>query len=494
MRIAELIKGLPIEVVRGPDSTDINGIAEDSRRCGPGCLFVARGGTRHDGQAFIGQAVGAGAAAVLAREPADVPEAVPVLVTRDPAHVLGALANRFYGHPAERLRLVGVTGTNGKTTICHLVRHLLTRSGLRCGLIGTVEIDDGRRREPASMTTPSALEISRVLRAMVDHGCSACVIEVSSHALSQGRVSGLDFAAAVFSNLSGDHLDYHRSAEEYAAAKSRLFADLGPDAWAVFNVDDPAAEAMIRVCRGRVIRTSLRDPRSDCFATIRKREVTSTRAVFEGPWGAFETTLPLAGRHNVANALQAAAAAAALGLGRDDLRAGLAECTAPAGRLEPIAGPPGSPTVLVDYAHSDDALESVLRSLHELRPEGGRLVVVFGCGGDRDRTKRPRMGKAAARWADRIVVTSDNPRSEDPDAIIEEILAGIPPQRLADTEAIACRRTAISRAIAASDSRDVVLIAGKGHEDYQIVGSERRSFDDRLVAAEALHAVSGSPC
>jgi UDP-N-acetylmuramoyl-L-alanyl-D-glutamate--2,6-diaminopimelate ligase len=489
MIISELIEGLPIELVCGSASTVINNIVEDSRCAAPGCLFAARAGLSTDGRAHVGDAVARGATAILAREAdqiPDLPATVTALSADDVAPVVGLLAERLHGHPGDALKLVGVTGTNGKTTVSHLIHHVLGRAGIRCGLMGTIHVDDGCRVEAAELTTPPATEISRRLSAMVRNRCTAAVMEVSSHALHQGRTAGLPFDVGVFTNLSGDHLDYHGTPDAYGEAKATLLRSLPAAGWAVVNMDDPAASRMTNGCRARVLSCSLADPRADCRARIHHQSITGIDAEFSGPWGSFDVQLPLAGRHNVANALEASAACFTLGVDRSTLPDALACCPAPPGRLEPVTEPGDPVTVLVDYAHTDDALANVLRTLRPLVPDGASLRVVFGCGGDRDRTKRPRMGQVAAQLADELYVTSDNPRTEDPQAIIDEITKGIPGLRWPDTVLLVDRKLAIESAIDRTRPGDVVLIAGKGHEPYQIVGSEKRPFDDRLTAAEAL--------
>ncbi len=469
----------------------ITDLVDDSRAVRPGCLFVARTGFRADGRQFIPDAVAAGAGAVLvdAGAAAEVPGTVAVLAAEDVAAAAAALAERLCNEPARSLRLIGVTGTNGKTTVTTLTQQLLRSHGIACGLIGTVVIDDGRAARPAAMTTPPAMEISRAFAAMVANGCRAAVMEVSSHALDQGRTLALDFEVAVFTNLTGDHLDYHGTTEAYAEAKARLFAGLAPRATAVVNADDPASARMLRHCQSqRVLRCSLSDLRADCFAEIGRQSIGCSEVAMTGPWGRLDVALPLTGRHNAINALQAAASAWALGLDAEALRRGLAGCIAPPGRLERVTAPESPFAVLVDYAHSDDALAHALRTL---RPLAAQLRVVFGCGGDRDRTKRPRMGAVAAQFADELIVTSDNPRSEPPESIIEEIMGGVPGERRDATVAMVDRRSAIACAVGRCQPGDVLLIAGKGHEDHQIIGTQRRPFDDRQVAAEALRGQDG---
>lgn len=498
MKLATLIHQLPITLVHGSGETAITSITEDSRTVCPGALFIARRGLTSDGQAFIPAAVNAGAAAVLTDDASSRPSALPTsvtrLVSRELPRATALLAERFLGNPSSKLTLIGVTGTNGKTTTTSLIHQMLNRPGTasrdrsrRCGLIGTVLVDDGGEPRPASLTTPPAIELSHLYRAMVDHGCEAAVMEVSSHALAQQRVAALAFDIAVFTNLSGDHLDYHGSETTYADAKAMLFELLPTTGWAIVNADDPLAARMLRdCCADHVLQCSLRDADADCSAEIRNETITHVDAHFHGPWGSFDIRLPLCGRHNVMNALQAAAVGHAVGLTRDAIRNALAQCTAPPGRLEPVTKPGDSFAVYVDYAHTDDALDNVLRALRPLVPDNGRLCVVFGCGGDRDRTKRPRMAQAAWRYADAVLVTSDNPRTEDPARIVEEVMAGVPAERRGDTTVIVDRREAIHAAVERARPGDVILIAGKGHEDYQIIGGTKRPFDDRLVAREAL--------
>ena len=500
MKLAELIEGLSIEPIRGSASAEITGIVEDSRRATARCLFAARCGLQADGLKFVGDAVSAGAAAVLIPRGAtvDVPATVTVLTTPDVAAMLGPLAERLWSRPSEALRLVGVTGTNGKTTVSHLIHHILETAGLRCGLIGTVRHDDGNRdgttlmtstatiASMVTMTTPPAVEISPRLATMVANHCLAAVLEVSSHALHQHRTVGLAFDVGVFTNLSGDHMDYHGSLEDYADAKAMLFSSLPSSGHAVMNIDDPASSRMVADCSAQPLSCSLSDRRAECFAEIGRQTISGVEAIFHGPWGSFEVGLPLAGTHNVINALQAAGAAFVLGVGRASLQSALDGCTAPPGRLESVTGPDDAFTVLVDYAHTDAALANVLRTLRPLVPPDGRLRVVFGAGGDRDRTKRPRMGRVAARIADELIITSDNPRTEAPAAIIDEIASGVPDDQRSVTTLYTDRREAIETAIGGSRPGDVVLIAGKGHEPYQIIGTERHPFDDRIVARQAI--------
>jgi UDP-N-acetylmuramoyl-L-alanyl-D-glutamate--2,6-diaminopimelate ligase len=493
VKLSTLLNGIPARAL-GSGDPDIWSLCEDSRRAKPGALFFARAGTKSDGRAFLGDAIGRGAVAVVVppggASGIESAGGVAVVEAEDPALVAALMAERFHGSPSRSLELVGVTGTNGKTTIAYLVQQMFAGAGLRCGLVGTVEIDDGLGRVPSMLTTPPALELSELFARMVENGCRGAAMEVSSHALDQRRVAALRFRTAIFTNLTGDHLDYHGTMERYADAKATLFRMLDADGTAIVNCDDPWHRAMLDT-RARVLRTSLSDPAADCLATIHRVGIASMEVTFRGPWGLMELTLPLVGRHNAMNALQAATAAWSRGVDGERLARALATCHAPPGRLQPVQVGGAGFSVLVDYAHSDDALANVLRALRPTVPAGGRLRVVFGCGGDRDRTKRPRMARVACEGADEVIVTSDNPRTEDPSTIIAEILAGVPDERRGRVEVESDRAKAIALAVSTAREGDVILIAGKGHEDYQIIGTEKRQFDDRREAEAAVRSRLG---
>ena len=521
MKLEALIEGLPLGVhtPAGVAPADvlalrIADLTEDSRTAMPGSLFIARRGEKSDGRQYVGQAAELGAVAVLTDDPAFAPPAGLPALRVAPGQSLerlaALLAERFYGEPTSRLAVVGVTGTNGKTTTTFLIHQLLNGVRFRCGLIGTVQIDDGSEVAPAILTTPPALELSRTFARMLECGCRAAAIEASSHALHQHRVGAVRFRVGVFTNLTQDHLDYHGTMEQYAAAKAMLFSMLPPDGLAIVNGQDPWADTMLRDCRAKVWRcgvfnaagTNAAPPadftRLDARAIIRDLGPWGLDVQIEGPWGgpAWSLRLPLPGEHNAMNALQAAASAVALGLAPAEVARGLAAVTAPPGRLQPVALPRGvaGPTVYVDYAHTDDALERALhacRQMLDTARRGGRLLCVFGCGGDRDKTKRPKMGRVAARLSDAAIITSDNPRTERPGDIINGILAGVDAGDRSKVEVHADRERAIHHAVARAGEHDVVLIAGKGHETYQILpdgrgGTIKRDFDDRAVAAAAL--------
>lgn len=452
----------------------VTGVTEDSRTVLPGCVFVARSGVQADGTTFVADAARRGAVVVVTGRP--IPHApLPVVVVPDPATAASTLAHLYCARPSERLKVVGVTGTNGKTTVTYLIRHILKKVQKKCGLIGTVEIDDGLRPAEAQMTTPGAVQVADLMARMRDYGCHACAIETSSHALDQGRVAGVRFAAAAFTNLTRDHLDYHGDMERYAAAKARLFASLPQDAIASVNVDDPHHVRMTRDCRARIVTCS---QKSDAHYRATDIAVTANGSNFIliGPDGRTQVTMSLVGRHNIENALAAMSVCGELlGLTVHQLAAAMKDAAGAPGRLQRVdAGQPF--TLLVDYAHTDDALRNVLSALKPLCR--GKLRVLFGAGGDRDRTKRPLMARAAADFADAIVVTSDNPRTENPDAIIREIVSGVPADTTASVTVEPDRRRAIELILSEADKGDIVLLAGKGHENYHIVGTERLHFDD----------------
>lgn len=483
----------------------VSGVYDDSRQVRPGGVFVAVPGTTHDGRQFIPEAIRRGARVVIG---ADLPPGADALRLNvsDVRTVLALLAARWYGlddAAGRGLRLIGISGTNGKTTTAHMTQAILRAAGRRCGMLGTVQYDLCRRSMTARLTTPGPLELAAYLRQCLDDGAEFVVMEVSSHALDQRRVAGLRFCAAVLTNLSHDHLDYHGSIEAYRAAKARLFAALEPEAVAVVNRDDPHWPEVLRDCRARQVgygltSTALEEPSASAGAAPPRRvgrDVTATisRDSLAGTWyrlrvGGHELVLEnaLVGRHNVYNALAAASVAHALGVSVEAIARGLSSVRNIPGRLQRVPCLPGI-EVFVDYAHTEDALRNVAGVLKPLT--AGRLIIVFGCGGDRDVLKRPRMAAAAAQFADLIVVTSDNPRTEDPLRIIDDILAGFAPADRARVLVEPDRRRAIRAALARAGPGDAVLIAGKGHEDYQVVGHERLHFDDTEVALEEAAAL-----
>ena len=497
MNLIQLMDGLPIWLHSPVDNLpDIADITEDSREVKPGSLFVARQGELHDGCAYITDARERGAVAVLIDQDSvntissDDQQAIPILVAENLNDIIPILADRFFDQPSRTFKLVGITGTNGKTTTTFLLAELLNLAGMRTGRLGTIDIHDGCDSQPTPLTTLPAIELTRHLAHMRDVGCDAVVMEVSSHALEQGRVAALDFDVALFTNLSGDHLDYHQTMTAYADAKAVLFDSLVDTAAAIVNVDDDYANRMMRDCKAKVIGCSLNAVAEDaCRATVIDDNKLHPLVKFDGPWGSFESRLQLAGRHNCMNLLQAVATAFELGVPIATIAAAIATCSPPPGRLQSVSDMEQDDiSVFVDYAHTDAALENVLQAARPLVDADSQLWVVFGCGGDRDRRKRPRMAAVACANADRIVITSDNPRTEVAEQIVADVETGVPSADLSRCVSIVDRAAAIDHAVASAQQGDVIVIAGKGHEDYQIIGRETVHFDDSEVAADALAA------
>ncbi len=485
MKLSELAGLLPGAERSGDPQEEITAVTHDSRQAGVGSLFVAIRGLTTDGNRFVDAALKKGAAAVASEGP-PLP-GVPWIRVGDAREALAVLSAAVLGHPARSLDLVGVTGTNGKTTTTFLIDAALRAAGEKPGLVGTVEYRVGDRLVEAARTTPESSDLQALFRQMVDAGCRRAVLEVSSHSLALKRVHGCAFKVAVFTNLTRDHLDFHGDMESYFAAKRILFDTLlREDGHAVVNRDDDHADELVRVSRGRVWTYSLRAP-----ADVAVEEVTlsleGTRIRARTPVGPLEITTPLLGRFNVQNVLAALTAGLALGLPEDVLRRGLGSLRGVPGRLERVQAGQEF-TVLVDYAHTDDALKNVLETVRELRPR--RLITVFGCGGDRDRTKRPLMGAVATRLSDVVILTSDNPRSEPPEAILEEIRRGVPRSRAGDIYVIPDRRDAIAKALELGREGVVVVIAGKGHETYQVLRDRTVPFDDRQVVRDIVHRLA----
>jgi UDP-N-acetylmuramoyl-L-alanyl-D-glutamate--2,6-diaminopimelate ligase len=487
VRLSDLVGRLPSAQLAGDGAIEILDVTHDSRRCGTGSLFVAIRGLATDGGQFVEAARKRGAVAICSEEE---PRGEGAWVrVRDAREALAVFSAAVLGDPARSLELVGVTGTNGKTTTAYLIDSALRAAGETAGLLGTVEYRLGNRVAEAVRTTPESSDLQALLRQMVDAGCARAVLEVSSHSLALKRVHGLEFKVAVFTNLTRDHLDFHGDMDAYFAAKRILFESLlRADGHAVLNLDDDRTPELARSSRGRVWTYSLRQS-ADFVAEDIRLSLEATRFRARTPLGAYEVQTPLLGRFNVQNALAAMGAAFALGLPPDAVQRGIASLEGVAGRMERVSAGQGF-TVLVDYAHTDDALKNLLETVRELKPR--RLVTVFGCGGNRDRTKRPLMGAVAARLSDVVILTSDNPRSEPPEAILEEIRRGIPPGRAMDTHVIADRRDAIAHALEMGREGVVVVIAGKGHETYQVLRDRTVPFDDRQVAREILTRLAGA--
>jgi UDP-N-acetylmuramoyl-L-alanyl-D-glutamate--2,6-diaminopimelate ligase len=464
----------------------VSAIAYDSRRVAPRAVFVALRGLKADGAAFAAQAVARGASLIVAETPRPAGETVSWLVVSDARLALALLADAFYDHPSRRLTVVGVTGTNGKTTTSYLLASMFDAAGMKAGLLGTVAYRLGGEEREASRTTPEAPDVQQLLDEMIRQGCKAAVMEVSSHALALKRVDGMRFAAGIFTNLTRDHLDFHEDMETYFLAKRRLFEMLPADAPGVINLDDPRGVTLLDVVR-KPMTFAMSRPADVSPGPL---ELTLRGLSFEirTPAGRVSIQSRLVGRPNVSNILAATATAVALGVPLDAIADGVRTLPGVPGRFEVVSAADDDVTVVVDYAHTDDALRNLLETARSLATR--RLITLFGCGGDRDRTKRPLMGMVAARLSDLVIVTSDNPRSEDPVRIIDEIKRGIPAGgqagRALDVQSIVDRREAIERGIDQAEPGDLVLIAGKGHEKYQQIGDRVLPFDDGEVARAAL--------
>ncbi len=479
----------------------VTAIAYDSRAAVPGAVFVALRGAQADGIAYVPQAIERGAIAVVAeREPESTAE-VPWITAEDGRVALAACGAVFYGHPSEEFTLVGVTGTNGKTTSTYLLEGVFRAAGMKSGRIGTTGYRVGDRERPAARTTPEAPDLQRLLREMVDAGCTACAMEVSSHALDLARVAFTRFSAAIFTNLTRDHLDYHGDMESYFAAKRRLFEMLPPGAPAAINIDDPRGERLIDIVDRPVTYAVTRE--ADVYPTSLSLTLAGIEADVRTPAGPLRLRTSLPGRPNAYNALGVVATCVGLGIPLDAIAAGFEQAPPVPGRFEVVSGAGDDVSVIVDYAHTDDALKNLLETARALAPQ--RIVTVFGCGGDRDRSKRPLMGAVAARLSDLVILTSDNPRSEDPAAIIEDIKRGLvqperPTRHAGQTvaavqstpwRAIVDREEAITKAVVEAMPGDLVLIAGKGHESTQTIGDRVLPFEDGAVARAALRRRGG---
>jgi UDP-N-acetylmuramoyl-L-alanyl-D-glutamate--2,6-diaminopimelate ligase len=500
MKLGELAGILKNASAPSPNrDVEVSDIAHDSRKVKPGSLFVAVRGFHSDGHRFISQAVQRGAGAVVAEREDEAAAAagIPQIIVKDTRESLALLSAAFFGRPSERLSLIGVTGTNGKTTTTYLVKSIIEAAGQTAGLIGTIDYRIGNKIYPAPNTTPESLELQRLLDEMAGRGAAYCVMEVSSHALELGRTLGCTFRTAAFTNLTQDHLDFHETMDAYFHAKLRLFAELAGGQRAVVNLDDPRAAEIIRHTKAEVITTGMTGRSAVHPAGAIRHDLRGLAFEAATPLGTIQIKSPLVGRHNIHNILTAVGIAVTLGFSKDEIAHGIGGMKAVPGRLEKI-DEGQSFGVVVDYAHTEDALVRLLEAARELT--ANRIITVFGCGGDRDRTKRPKMGAAALQGSDVVIVTSDNPRTESPLHIIKEIEAGM---KQATTKGfsdarvsrqtepvpyhvVPDRQQAIASAIAMARPGDVVVLAGKGHEDYQIIGDTKFHFDDRETAREEI--------
>ena len=486
MKLKELLKYVKPLAVIGNDEVDITGVNIDSRKIEQGHLFVAIKGTQTDGHRFIPKALELGAAAVLCE---DLPEGlsgetaghgtVTYVQVASTEEAVGPVATVFYGEPSQKLRLVGVTGTNGKTTIATLLYNMFRKFGHKCGLLSTVcnYIED--EAIPADHTTPDPIELNKLLARMVEAGCEYAFMECSSHAIAQKRIGGLKFAGGLFTNLTRDHLDYHKTFENYRDAKKAFFDGLPKDAFAIVNADDKNGSVMVQNTKAQVKTYSTRTM-ADYRARIIECHVEGMYLEIDGR----EVGVQFIGKFNVSNLLAVYGAAVMLGKRPEDILLVLSTLKSVAGRLEPIRSKEGV-TAIVDYAHTPDALENVLNAIHEvLDGKGGQVITVCGAGGNRDKGKRPLMAQEAVKQSNRVIITSDNPRFEEPQDIINDMLAGLTPQQMKKVVSIVDRKEAIRTACMLAQKGDVILIAGKGHEDYQEIKGVKHHFDDREIVRE----------
>ncbi|MBI2620212.1 MAG: UDP-N-acetylmuramoyl-L-alanyl-D-glutamate--2,6-diaminopimelate ligase [Ignavibacteriales bacterium] len=501
MKLSQLLEGVPVskmfQTMFGhmvvTHEVEVHALQYDSRKIERGDCFIAIRGAGVDGHRFTQEAIAQGAKVLILEDDAAVPDSlcmhqgVVKVVVPDSRSALALLAANFYDHPSKRMRMIGVTGTNGKTTTTYIIKSILEASGEKVGLMGTIEYQMGTETIPASHTTPESLELNQMLARMAASDCSTVSMEVSSHALQQSRVHGINYQVAVFTNLTQDHLDYHGSMEEYFKAKKGLFDNLSRDAWTITNRDDDWGRAIFASTKSRTMSYGY-ESESDVRVAAADLSINGTSLAIDYRGDTLNFRLPLVGRFNVYNTLAAISVGLALDLPVDSIRQGIARLTTVKGRFERLSTPQGW-TVIIDYAHTPDALEKCLRTIHDILPKSsrGRIVTVFGAGGDRDKSKRPLMGRIVSELSDECVVTSDNPRSEDPQAIIDDIVRGIE-SRAVRTEVD--RRTAIEYALQKATSGDVIVIAGKGHEEYQVIRTERIHFSDREVVEAYLRSIS----
>ena len=479
MLLKELIKNIRPVNVTGDTEKEITGVNIDSRRVGAGHLFVAMRGTQTDGHAYIGKAVGQGAAAVLCEDmPEDAAEGVTYVQVKSTEDVVGEVATTFYGDPSRKLKLVGVTGTNGKTTIATLLYNMFRKFGYKCGLLSTVcnYIED--ERIEADHTTPDPIELNRLLARMVEAGCQYAFMECSSHAIAQKRIGGLKFAGGIFTNLTRDHLDYHKTFENYRNAKKAFFDGLPKGAFAITNADDKNGMVMVQNTKATVKTYSTRTM-ADFRAKILECHFGGMYLEIDGR----EVGVQFIGKFNVSNLLAVYGAAVMLGEKPEDVLVVMSTLKSVSGRLDPVHSPEGY-TAIVDYAHTPDALENVLKAIHEVLGGKGQVITVCGAGGNRDKGKRPLMAQEAVRQSDRVIITSDNPRFEEPQAIIDDMLAGLDAKQMKKVVSIVDRREAIRAACMMAKKGDVILVAGKGHENYQEIRGVKHHFDDKEVLRE----------
>jgi UDP-N-acetylmuramoyl-L-alanyl-D-glutamate--2,6-diaminopimelate ligase len=483
LRLKEIIADLELIALEGDQDPSIGKITFDSREVREGDLFVAIRGTLGDGHDYMERAIHAGAAAVVCEDPgASAGAGIPLISVPDTRRALAQMAASWYGHPSTGLSLVGITGTNGKTTIATLLHQMHQLMGFKAGLISTIQVLVAEESRPATHTTPDPLQVNAALREMVDAGCEYCFMEVSSHAIDQERIAALEFNGGIFTNLSRDHLDYHKDFREYLQVKKRFFDELTEDAFALVNMDDKNGKVMIQNSRAAHHSYSLRSM-CEFRGKISEMHLEGTAMEINEQ----EVWVKLPGRFNAANLLCAYGASVLLGHHPDDVITALSELNPVAGRFETIRAANGT-TAIVDYAHSPDALQNMLDTIHEVNTAGGEIITVVGAGGNRDRGKRPQMARIVASASHKVILTSDNPRNEDPEQILDDMMEGIPAELREQTMRIVSREEAIRTACIIAGAKDIILVAGKGHEKTQEIAGEKRAFDDMEILKQNLKA------
>lgn len=480
--LQDILYQVSINQVVGSTNLAVESIVFDSRKSGKSLLFTAIKGELSDGHAYIDQAIANGAVAVICEKlPESTQPDITYVVVPDSHEALGIMASNFYDNPSEKLKLIGITGTNGKTTTSTMLYDLLRLLGHKVGLISTVENKIDNEVVPATHTTPDAVSFNHLLMKMVEAGCSYCFMEVSSHALHQHRVAGAKFAGAVFTNLSHDHLDYHHTFDAYIAAKKMLFDMLPKDAFALVNLDDRQGPTMLQNCKAATQRTYALKSMADFKVKVIENQFGGLHVNIDG----LDLYAKMVGRFNAYNLLTAYATGVLLGFEKLEVLTALSSINPVAGRFQYVISPENV-TAIVDYAHTPDALKNVLKTVEDIRTKNEEVITVVGCGGNRDATKRPEMARIACKFSDRVIFTSDNPRNEDPEAIIEDMMKGVEPQDFRKTNTIINRKEAIKMACSIARPGDIILIAGKGHEKYQEINGERFPFDDLEIVNDTF--------
>jgi UDP-N-acetylmuramoyl-L-alanyl-D-glutamate--2,6-diaminopimelate ligase len=476
--LKDILYGISLQTVVGSTDVEISALTLDSRQAAAGSLFFAVSGTRFDGHDFIPGVIGQGCTTIIAEREVNVPEGVTLIVTDNSHKAAGIVASNFYDEPSRQLKLVGITGTNGKTTTTTLLFNLFTQLGYKCGLLSTVVNKIGETDIPSTHTTPDPIALNALLAKMVDENCDFCFMEVSSHAIHQHRIAGLEFAGGVFTNITHDHLDYHNTFKEYLNVKKRFFDDLPASAFALTNIDDKNGQVMIQNTRAKVATFAMKSP-ADFKVKVLENQFSGLVLNINGR----EMWSRLVGDFNAYNLLTAYAVSILLGEDEDEVLRVLSALESVEGRFQYFISESGV-VAIIDYAHTPDALENVLKTIANIRTKNETLYTIVGCGGDRDKTKRPEMARIACEMSDKVILTSDNPRSEDPNQIIEDMNAGVPGHHFKKTLSVVDRKQAIKTAISMAEAGDIILIAGKGHEKYQEINGVKHDFDDRQIAYE----------